>query len=506
MKLSATLCRAAALLALPLAAPAQTLYNAGSTITISAGAVVTVAGGATNAAGGTLTQGGTLSVAGGLTNAGTLDLSTGTTTLPSGDLVSTGSLAPGTGTVQFAGAAADQTLRAAGATLYRLTQNNTGPAGRNRLLVPESLTVSQQLTLTAGLVRTSPAATLTLPAGARLTGEGPGRYVQGNLLVVRSAVSGPVDFGLGVALDATGQYLGTVAVTRTAGLQTAGLSYGQNLGGTTRGIDRIWRIVPQSQPTAAVPLTLSWLPDDDNGLGDFGQAQAWRQDAPGAPWVAEGPPANATATRQLSTRTSSLSRWTVSNAANPLPVTLVSFVATAQGADARLSWVTASELRNDHFEVESSTDGYAFQRLGTVPGHGTTTQPWPYEWLDKNLARYAAGRVYYRLRQVDGAGPATYSPVRSVAVGLPAAWAADLYPNPSHPADELTLRLTTPTAGPARWQLFDMLGRRVLSQEDRPLPAGTSLLPLPAAALPTGVYLLQVRQGEQQQVIRLVRE
>ena len=475
---------AAGLLLAPRPAAAQVLTNNGATLAVQPGATLFVGGGLLNQAGGTLA------------NAGTVALT--------GDFTLTAGTVSGAGLLRFVGSQ-DQTLSApTNTTLARVEQASTGPAGANRLLVPNNLTVTDQLLLSNGLVRTAPTATLTLPNGATLAGEAAGRYVQGNLKALRSAVTGPVDFGIGVTLDGTGHNLGTVAVTRTAGLNVAGLSYGTNLGTTAQGIDRIWTVQPTTQPTAAVPLTLSWLADDDHGLTNFSQAQLWQQAAAGSGWGRVGAAGNG-ASRTLARSATALNRFTISNAANPLPVELVSFTAELRGADGLMRWTTASETNNDRFVVESSTDGTGFRRLGQVAGQGSTSQPHAYEYLDAHLARYAAPVVYYRLRQVDRDGTEAFSPVRTLALSALAGFAVEAFPNPLRSADQLNLRVRTAEAGPAALRVTDALGRTVLA-EARELPAGSSTLALPAAAhWPLGVYLLHVQQAGQHQTVRVVR-
>jgi hypothetical protein len=191
----------------------------------------------------------------------------------------------------------------------------------------------------------------------------------------------------------------------------------------------------------------------------------------------------------------------------PLPVTLVAFTAERLEADGLLRWATASELNNAYYQIESSVDGVAFQPLGRVAGSGTSTQAHRYQFTDANLARYAASLVYYRLRQVDADGTASYSPVRAVAVpAVAAGWLAQVFPNPSGSATPVSLRLQTERSGEVQLTLTDDLGRLV-ARQTAPLGTGTATLPLAfAAGLPPGVYLLQVRQGAQQQVLKLVRQ
>jgi hypothetical protein len=476
----------------PLRGAAQVLTNGGATLTVQAGTTLTVAGSVQNLAGSTLTNGGTVQLSGDLTNAGTL---------------------ASAGTLRFGGAT-DQAFAPGPATVATLVVANTGAAGSNRLFISNDLSLGTVLDLQSGLVRTqgaaagSPLYTLSLPDGASVQGEAAGRYVQGRLAVARASVgSGLTDFTNGFSISLPSQSLGAVTVTRTAGLQVAGLSYGQNLSGSNKGIDRVWEVVAAQPLNAAQPATIavSWVSDDDNGLNLSAPMQLWRADQATGPWAAQGAPGAASA-RRFAASATQLGTFTVSSTSAPLPVALVAFTAERLGEDGLLKWTTASELRNDRFEVESSIDGVSFRPLGRVAGAGTSAQAHRYQWVDKDLARYAAPLVYYRLRQVDLDGTGTYSPVRTVAVPLAGSFLVQAYPNPSAPGAAVALSIRTGQAGPATLHLTDVLGREV-GQQLANLPAGATTLPLPEAGqLATGVYLLRVQQGGQQQMLRLVRE
>ena len=446
-------------------AAAQDLTNAGAVITVQAGATLYVGTGGLNNQSGSLTNAGTLRVDGPLTNPGTLDLNTGGLEVR-GDLVNSGTLLPGTSLVTFSGVA-NQLLTPGGATLYQVLLNKT-TAGANTLRLAGDLTVSNALTLTSGLVNTQNGATvntLHLLNGATLSGEATGRYVLGALQITRNAVSGAaVDFGHGAVLDPTTNNLGTVAITRVAGLLTADVSFGQNLSNAgLQGIDRIWTVAPATQPSAPVQLTLSWLPDNDNGLTDFSQARVYQQPAAGKAWAPLGAPTNAS-TRSIAAGPAALSRFTVSNAANPLPVTLVDFTAQAGGpATVRLAWATASELNNAGFTVERSLDARTFAAVGTVAGAGTSTVRHDYALLDSKLPG-GATLLYYRLRQTDLRGDFTYSPVRTVAL-TPQAAGFVVYPTRMAAGQAATYLYTGP-AGAGTLDILNLLGQ-VLSTVER---------------------------------------
>ena len=89
-----------------------------------------------------------------------------------------------------------------------------------------------------------------------------------------------------------------------------------------------------------------------------------------------------------------------------LPITLVQFTGTLMNQEILLSWVTASELNNDYFVVEKSSDATNWTSLGSVRGHGTTYERNEYSLLDPQPYQ---GNNYYRLKQVDYDGTVHYS-------------------------------------------------------------------------------------------------
>ncbi|WP_165903740.1 T9SS type A sorting domain-containing protein [Hymenobacter gummosus] len=476
------------LLGLAASASAQTLTNNGATLTVGSGATLYVSGGFENKSGSTLLNNGTLQVTGDVTNAGTVD-------------------AAGTGTLSLTGTT-NQALNTAGASFANITVDKA-TAGSNEVTVPTDVTVTGQLLLTNGVVRTAQAAKVVLGTSATLTGETAGRYVKGNLQMQRTGVSGNtlVTFPDGTRLAPNSNNLGTITLTRTAGLNIPDVSYGTNNNGN-KGIDRIWRFVADgTQPSASRPvtITLGWVSDDDNGNTNLTQSRVWRRATVPltGPWVTQQTPVDASS-RSISSPADELGYFSVSNIANPLPVELLSFTAERRGTDGLLRWATAQEKDNARFEVEVSTDGQQFRRLGTVAGQGTSTTRHDYEYLDARLARYGAPLLYYRLRQVDTNGKETLSPVRTLSVEA-GSFAAQALPNPFG-GDGLKVTVRTAEAGPATLSLHDAVGRVLISQQSE-LPVGGATLSLQEAGkLSIGVYFLTVRQGKQQATLKVVRE
>lgn len=111
-----------------------------------------------------------------------------------------------------------------------------------------------------------------------------------------------------------------------------------------------------------------------------------------------------------------------------LPVNLTSFTAVKDNLTSNLQWTTGSEQNNDHFEVERSPDAVNFTQIGTVKGSGTTSISEQYHFTDETPL---SGVNFYRLKQVDFDGKATFSRIVSVDFGQEVNSEFNIYPNPA---------------------------------------------------------------------------
>lgn len=91
-----------------------------------------------------------------------------------------------------------------------------------------------------------------------------------------------------------------------------------------------------------------------------------------------------------------------------LPVELTSFVAESTEVGVVLNWTTSSEINNDFFDIEKSTDGKNFISIGTVLGNGNSSDQIDYAFVDQEGGNQ---NTYYRLKQVDFDGAVNYSHV-----------------------------------------------------------------------------------------------
>lgn len=153
----------------------------------------------------------------------------------------------------------------------------------------------------------------------------------------------------------------------------------------------------------------------DGGL--IADVQAWTNNAAGNfGWSivgnTEGAAGNARRFASRENITEALRPKLTITYSNPLPVSLISFKSSLQANKALLTWKTASETNNSHFNVEQSADGRNFKVVGKVNGAGNSAVEKTYTFLSAGLVE---GKNYYRLAQIDFDGATKYSSIVSLS-------------------------------------------------------------------------------------------
>jgi hypothetical protein len=114
------------------------------------------------------------------------------------------------------------------------------------------------------------------------------------------------------------------------------------------------------------------------------------------------------------------------DAGGALPVTLVSFKATAQEQNARLEWKTSQQINSSHFDIERSKDAKSWNTIGQLASEsGVLATLTSYNFTDLNPL---AGSNYYRLKMVDLDSTFAYSHITHLDFDADLTLA--LYPNP----------------------------------------------------------------------------
>lgn len=204
-------------------------------------------------------------------------------------------------------------------------------------------------------------------------------------------------------------------------------------------------------------------------------------------------------------------KWTITNGCSTssqmnvtvtatLPVHFLSFNGERTKEGVSLKWRVASETGNDRCVVEKSTDGRLFEAIGDVAGGGSGEAA--YTYLDKQ--DNIQGTVYYRIKGVAKNGEVTLSSVVKIAPGEGTQQGFAVWPNPC--SDKVNVTAKFASNGMATLRLYDASGS-LLKQHQQFVRAGENnfIMSLPEKA-PKGVYVLELKKGEEKLQREIVRE
>jgi len=171
-----------------------------------------------------------------------------------------------------------------------------------------------------------------------------------------------------------------------------------------------------------------------------------------------------------------------------IPVELTSFSANVIGRNVELVWSTATETNNQGFDIEISTDNSTFEKIGFVPGFGTTTEPKTYSYSDQSVN---SGKYYYRLKQIDFDGSLKYSDVVEAEVSLPTIFDLEQnYPNPFNPST--SIRFSLPVDARVTMTVYNLVGEKVADAVNSDFAAGSHTITFNASNLTSGIYLYKL--------------
>ncbi len=193
-------------------------------------------------------------------------------------------------------------------------------------------------------------------------------------------------------------------------------------------VDLTWFINEGTAGGSDASLTLQWNTAEE--LTGFNRTACFVTRYDGSEW-SQNTLASASGsdpyTRSLSGITE-FSPFTVSSNSAVLPVELLSFTARKRNNQSILEWSTATEINNDYFDIEWSTDGETFEHISSQRGAGTTNVQQNYQDLHSTPA---IGLNYYRLKQVDFNGSFQYSNVEVLHFKKSEIFNLLIYPNPA---------------------------------------------------------------------------
>ncbi len=189
-----------------------------------------------------------------------------------------------------------------------------------------------------------------------------------------------------------------------------------------------------------------------------------------------------------------------------LPVDLVSFEGRYDAARRVnvLTWVTATEINNDYFELQraSGSDG-SFEAIGRIKGAGNSSGILTYDFDDTDV--WSGLTYYYRLKQVDYDGNFEYSEIIAISISKEKSLDFSVFPNPARQILVVEMNAITPVK--AKFRLTDISGRAVKEWSAFNLSKGISQVKLSIHNVDQGTYVLSISGGGEQshRIVQVVR-
>lgn len=141
-----------------------------------------------------------------------------------------------------------------------------------------------------------------------------------------------------------------------------------------------------------------------------------------------------------------------------LPIGLIYFNGLNEHSYNSFSWSTATEINNDYFTLEKTTDALNFIEVVKSNGAGNSNTPLIYSIIDYYPTK---GLSYYRLKQTDFNGEYTYS--KLVMIDVPNQLTEDfsIYPNPFSTSATITINDASQLKN-VELRIYNDLGKEVM--------------------------------------------
>lgn len=160
----------------------------------------------------------------------------------------------------------------------------------------------------------------------------------------------------------------------------------------------------------------------------------------------------------------------------------------------KLDWSTSEDVYTRTFVLERSADQEHFEAIAEISGEALSGRINAYQYFDRQAL---TGDNYYRLKEVNGQGLATYSPVRKVHFD-PTPFSATVSPNPAR--EKLFVRVDHAT-GPVLFVLTDANGKERIR---KPFEEGASDLDVRLDQLESGTYTVTVTSASDHFIEKIV--
>jgi hypothetical protein len=380
-----------------------------------------------------------------------------------GNYTNNASLANRNNITTFNGAAL-QTIDASSAqSFYDLVVNNTSGG----LQINTPITVNHALTLTNGIVITGSTNILTVADGSTISGGNASSYINGPMKHLLAATTGTKFFPIGKS----GAYRPvTLSLTQVSSSSTSytgevftGAPPSRTLPPGLSQVSSVRYYTVSSGNNAnlsSATIVLNYGLDDN--VTDPTNLRIAKSS--GSNWLNLGGMGSGPGSGSIASNSFTSFSDFVLATNNPilLPLKWISFIVTMKNNMAELKWQTAEEINTAYFDVEKSSDGMTWEKIGIVNSNNNSINT--YLFTDNHIA----SKSYYRIRSVDLDGKASYSKVVSLSINMTGTIAIAGNPVKQGIVELWVNNTELLQKEKVQVKIFDMAGHLVLSEQRKP--------------------------------------
>lgn len=182
------------------------------------------------------------------------------------------------------------------------------------------------------------------------------------------------------------------------------------------------------------------------------------------------------------------------------PVEWLDFSARRFDQDAVLSWTTANETNNSHFEVERAFEGSDFAVIGQLESIGNSNEQSTYGFVDLDIVRLGERKIIYRIKQVDLDGQYSFSPQAELNLNDLSGLLVSAYPNAFQ--EQLNVLYRSLEEEEVILSIVNLQGQEIWTARNE---ATRATYQVNTQTWPAGIYYLSLFTGSDKQVVKILK-
>jgi len=161
-----------------------------------------------------------------------------------------------------------------------------------------------------------------------------------------------------------------------------------------------------------------------------------------------------------------------------------------------LEWSTALELNNERFIIQRSLDGISYEDIGRVDAAGLSNEETPYHFMDIGINDQKA---YYRLKQIDDDGTASYSQTALVNKKMENKFMVMSMSSPET-VKQFEVTIDFSEAGVIEYQLCSLKGENI-KEVEQSVNIGLNSLFFDLENEHEGIYKVRIKMGDEEETL-----